>query len=104
MYRWETAGYLNWSNQLLGTLAAHPKYSAVKTYVLQAKKLSNMSVNNFNAWNYSLSAALARKAYMSLVQAANIVGVPTPDALQVQAVVPNLQAPHEGDPIRFPDD
>jgi hypothetical protein len=103
MYRWETAGYLNWSNQLLGTLAAHPKYSTVRAYVLQSQKFSNMSVNNFNAWNYGTSAALARKAYMSLVQAANILGVATPDALQVQAIAPNLQAPHEGDPIRFPD-
>lgn len=88
----------------LGELAAHPKYGTVKAYVLQAQKFSNMSVNNFNAWNYGASAALARKSYMSFVQAANILGVPTPDALQVQAVVPNLQAPHEGDPIRFPDD
>jgi hypothetical protein len=104
MYRWETAGYLNWSNQLLADLMAHPGYAGVAAYVNAAQSYASGSLAAFNTWNYGVSAALAKKAYWSLVQAANILGVPTPDAAVADRGVINQEVPHEGDPIRFPDD
>jgi hypothetical protein len=103
MYRWETAGYLNWSNQLLGDLMAHPGYAGVAAYVNAAQSYANASLMAFNAWNYGISASLAKRAYWSLVQAANLLGVPTPDAVQADRGAINPNVPHEGDPIRFPD-
>ena len=104
MYRWETAGYLNWSNELLADLMAHPGYAGVAAYVNAAQSYAAGSLAAFNTWNYGVSAALAKKAYWSLSQAANVLGVPTPDKAAAPdrgAINPNV--PHEGDPIRFPD-
>jgi hypothetical protein len=103
MYRWETAGYLNWSNQLLGDLMAHPNYASVLSYVNKAQYLAGASLSSFNQWNYAVSAMLAKQAYWSLAQAAKLLGVPTPDAVQPDRGAINTNVPHEGDPIRFPD-
>jgi hypothetical protein len=104
MYRWETTGYLNWSNELLGDLMAHPGYAGVAAYVNAAQSYASGSLAAFNTWNYGVSAALAKKAYWSLAHAAKILGVPTPDAaVTADRGAINPDVPHEGDPIRFPD-
>jgi hypothetical protein len=103
MGRYETAGYLNWSNELLASLMADPGYARVLTYVRAAEYNATASVTAFNGWNYILSAALAKKAYWYLEQAATILGVPTPDVNAEYRSVINSEVPHEGDPIRFPD-
>jgi hypothetical protein len=103
MYRWETAGYLNWSNELLADLMADPGYASVSKYVAKANYNANLSMTNFNTWNYQLSAQLARKTYEELAKAAALLGVPTP-TIQAMRIAPNLLVPHEGDPIRFPND
>lgn len=103
MYRWETAGYLNWSNQLLGDLMANPGYAGVAAYVNAAQSYASSALSAFNTWNYGLAASLAKKAYWSLAQAADILGVPTPDMMVANRAVINTNVPHEGDPIRFPD-
>ncbi len=104
MGRWETAGYLNWSNQLLADLLAHPKYAKIGGYVVQAEASATAAVAAFNNWNYTLSASLAKRAYWYLAHAAMILGVPTPDALQADLADVNLEVPHEGDWIRTPED
>lgn len=104
VYRWETAGYLNWSNNLLDDILAHPGYASVSAYVVQSEAYAASSLSAFNTWNYGLSAAFAKKAYWSMAQAAAILGIPTPHSVQPalsNGINPN--APHEGDPIRFPD-
>jgi hypothetical protein len=103
MYRWETAGYLNWSNQLLADILADPDHASVAVYVAQAQTNAGAALTAFNGWNYGLSASLAKNAYWSLAHAANILGIPTPDAMQADLGDINPDVPHEGDPIRFPD-
>lgn len=103
-YRWETAGYLNWSNQLLANLKAHPDYATVTSYVAQAQTNAGLAVTAFNNWNYNSAAAYAKNAYWRLSLAAKILGVPTPDAAQPADLGDiNPDVPHEADPIRFPD-
>jgi hypothetical protein len=103
MYRWETAGYLNWSNELLGEILKAPGGAAYGGYVAQADKYAAAAVTTFNGWNYGLSASYAKKAYWTLAQVAKTLGIPTPDAAQADLGDINPDVPHEGDPIRFPD-
>lgn len=101
--RWETAGYLNWCNELLADILAHPGYSSVAAYVVAAENNATYSVAAFNGWNFNLSASLAKKAYWYLAKAAVILGIPTPDIADVPIGDINPDVQHEGDPIRFPD-
>lgn len=105
MYRWETAGYLNWANSLLGEIAAHPKAYRVLRYVTQANIYGLQSIQNFESWDYLNAARRARQAYEQTIIAANILGIEvTPPTSLMLRIVPNPSVPHEGDPIRFPDD
>ncbi|MBV6395028.1 MAG: hypothetical protein HFACDABA_00599 [Anaerolineales bacterium] len=104
LYRWETAGYLNWANELLADLQADPGYASVAMHVMFANNQANMAVLQLNNWNYAAAASAARKAYERLALAASILGVSTPDQAFALRARPNYnEAPHEGDPIRFPD-
>lgn len=102
MYRWETAGYLNWANSLLGEIAAHPDAAKVKRYVNQAYQYGAQSIRSFDNWNYLTAATRARQAYEQTVIAATMLGIELPSA-EALRLPPNLTVPHEGDPIRFPD-
>jgi hypothetical protein len=103
MYRWETAGYLNWSNALLAEIQAHPDASKVMNRLNRAENLATEALNRFKAWNYLGAVRKAREAYVVLLEAANILGI-EPAATDVMLrVAPSNAAPHEGDPIRFPD-
>jgi len=104
MYRWETAGYLNWSNMLLGEILAHPKAWKVKFLVMKAQEAGLNSIASFKNWNYLNAAFNAREAYELLSRAAAQLGIATPSSsIQALRLVPNPNVPHEGDPIRFPD-
>jgi hypothetical protein len=103
MGRYETAGYLNWSNELLAALQADPNYSSISAYVVQAEAYATTSLASFNIWNYTVSATFAKRAYWSLAHAAGILGIPTPDAVLADQGAINPNVSHEGDPIRFPD-
>ncbi len=102
MYRWEMAGYLNWSNALLGTILANPNASKVHGYVTSAQQLGKTAIIAFGHWDYISAVENAHKAYIALAKAAAKLGIPTP-TVQPSRVAPSLSAPHEGDPIRFPD-
>jgi hypothetical protein len=102
MYRWEMAGYLNWSNQLLGEIQAHPDAHQVRERVAVAKKFATIALKGFDRWNYRQAAAFARRAYEQLARAAARLGIETP-ADQMLLVAPDQIPLHEGDPIRFPD-
>jgi hypothetical protein len=75
MYRWETAGYLNWSNALAADILASPDARRVALAVRTADLLAALAKNQFRQWNYLESAASARGAYIALVLAAEEIGV-----------------------------
>lgn len=102
MYRYEMAGYLNWSNELLGQIQAHPDAGKVRERVNVANKFATIALRSFDQWQYRQAAANARKAYEQLARAAARLSIETPsDAMML--VAPNMVPVHEGDPIRFPD-
>jgi hypothetical protein len=75
MYRWETAGYLNWSNALVADILASPDAHRVALTVRVADLLAALAKSQFRQWNYLESAASARGAYVALVRAAEEIGV-----------------------------
>jgi hypothetical protein len=73
-------------------------------YTSAAKNYSNRALARFNQWNYLEAVTYARQAYEQLSLAAIQLGIPTPSSQYEPAVAqPGMSAPHEGDPIRFPD-
>jgi hypothetical protein len=102
LYRYEMAGYLNWSNELLAQIQEHPKANQVQERITVAKKFAEIALKSFDQWKYRQAAANARKAYEQLARAAARLGIETPaDAMMLMA--PPMIPMHEGDPIRFPD-
>jgi hypothetical protein len=101
MYRYEMAGYLNWSNDLLAQIQAHPDANQVRERISVANKFATTALKSFDQWKYRQAAANARKAYEQLARAAARLGIETPaDAMML--VGPSMVPVHEGDPIRFP--
>lgn len=103
MYRWETAGYLNWASSLLGEIAAHPDAARVKRYVNQATHHASQSIHSFENWDYLNAVSRARQAYEQALIAANLLGIDFTPFAEALRVAPNPSVPHEGDPIRYPD-
>ena len=101
MYRWEMAGYLNWSNALLGEIQASPDAKKVKNHISKAQNLAEHALEAFQGWNYLSAAVQARQAYEELSMAADELGI-TPLSTTLLRVVPTTIPLHEGDPIRFP--
>jgi hypothetical protein len=75
MYRWEMAGYLNWSNALVADILASPDAHRVALTVRVADLLAALAKNQFRQWHYLEAAASARGAYVALVRAADEIGV-----------------------------
>jgi hypothetical protein len=101
MYRYEMAGYLNWSNALLAEIQAHPNANQVRERITVANKFANIALRSFDQWKYRQAAAFARRAYEQLARAAARLGIETP-ADAMMRVAPATIPMHEGDPIRFP--
>lgn len=102
MYRYEMAGYLNWSNELLASILADPNAKSVRKNIEHANEYADKAVESFNKWKYLNAASNARRAYEELSAAADQLGISTP-SMNAMRIAPNGDAPHEGDPIRFPD-
>ena len=75
MYRWETAGYLNWANAVAGDILASPEAPRAMTAVLLADRKARQARDAFEAWRYLEGATSAREAYVTLKQAADSIGV-----------------------------
>jgi hypothetical protein len=75
MYRWETAGYLNWANAVAGDILASPEGPRAMTAVLLADRKARAAKDAFEAWRYLEAASSAREAYVTLKQAADGIGV-----------------------------
>jgi hypothetical protein len=102
MYRYEMAGYLNWSNELLASILAAPNAKSVKKNIEHSNEYAGKAVEGFNQWKYLNAASNARRAYEELSIAANTLGISTP-SMNMMRMMPNPNVSHEGDPIRFPD-
>jgi hypothetical protein len=75
MYRWETAGYLNWANALAGDILESPNASSVFVKLVAADALAAIAKARLDHWDYLDAAERARAAYLTLVSAANDIGV-----------------------------
>lgn len=102
MYRWEMAGYLNWSNALLAEIQAHPDANQVRERIQVANNFAETALRSFDQWKYRQAAANARKAYEQLARAAIRLGIELPSDEKI-LISPAMIPVHEGDPIRFPD-
>src|SRR5688572_10330449 len=75
MYRWEAAGYLNWANVLAGDILASPNASSVFVKLVAADALAAVAKAKLNQWDYLDAVERARAAYLTLVSAADDIGV-----------------------------
>jgi hypothetical protein len=98
LYRWEFAGYLNWANDLLDDIVAHPDAANVQDNVAQAEAYAMQAVESFKNWDYLAAAMNARLAYEQIAMAAAELGIPT-DSKLLQ-VAPVMDAWEKGDWIR----
>jgi hypothetical protein len=75
MYRWEAAGYLNWANALAGDILASPNASSVFVKLVTADAEAAIAKAKLTTWDYLDAVERARAAYLTLVSAANDIGV-----------------------------
>jgi hypothetical protein len=75
MYRWEYAGYMNWSNALLADILASPDAEQVYFLLVEADGLAVKAKGAFGNWRYLNAVTDARAAYAKLVEAADAIGV-----------------------------
>ncbi len=75
MYRWETAGYLNWSNALVADILASGDAEEVGLAIRAADLLASLAKSEFKQWDYLASVRAARGAYVTLAEAAEQIGV-----------------------------
>jgi len=101
MYRYQTAGYLNWSNELFHQILTNPGAMKVFPLLFKAMMFSKESVKDFYKWNYLDATKYALKAYETTVEAADQLGITLP--AKPASVLPIGNVLHQGDPIRFPD-
>ena len=75
MYRWETAGYLNWANAVAGDILASPEAPRAMPAVLARRSQARQARDAFEAWRYLEGATAARETYVTLKQDADGIGV-----------------------------
>jgi len=98
LYRWEFAGYLNWANDLLDDILAHPDAEDVQDNITQAEAYATQALQAFKNWDYLAAAANARLAYEQIAIAADQLDLLTEDKLLRDA--PLMRVPHKEDWIR----
>jgi hypothetical protein len=101
LYRWETAGYLNWSNALAEAVLAHPQGRRVRALVEAADRRAAHARAQFQRWNYLESAAAMRHAYEFLLKASDEIGASSPAIERARAPLP-ASAPRHMCTVRFP--
>ena len=98
LYRWEFAGYLNWANDLLDDILAHPNAGDVQDNVTQAEAYAAQAAESFKTWDYLNAAANARLAYEQILLAAEELDLSTENKLFQD--LPLMSVPNKGDWIR----
>ena len=107
MSRYWFAGYANWTADLIAAIKGSPDAGwAGREAVESAHRYLRQATSAFHDWRYLAAAGAARKAYVIAQREADALHVgqnlrPAPLRLPPNA---NANAPHEGDPVRFPQD
>ena len=96
MYRWEAAGYLNWSNAIAGDLVASPKSWKVKAALSAADELAAKALRSLEHWDYLAAATSARAAYAMLASAADEIGVSSARLAAARKALPDARVPKSG--------
>jgi len=100
MYRYEFAGYLNWSNDVLADVLAAPNHGTVRDLVAAGREHAKTAERAFRQWDYLTAVTHARLAYEAIATAAQTLGLATPAlATETQAPI-NGTVPRFIDPIR----
>ena len=102
MHRWETAGYLNWANAVLGDIVASHKSHKVSDLLERADDKAARAIHEFKAWDYLESATEAREAYELVATAARKLAISTPTLNAALRRLPNAAVVKEGCRMRFP--
>jgi hypothetical protein len=100
-YRWEMAGYLNWSNAVAGDILAHPKADRAKLLLWFADAAAEEALDAFKKWDYLKAAASARLAYTLVITAARQIGAETPTLNAARRALPVRHFPRDGCRIRY---
>jgi hypothetical protein len=88
MYRWETAGYLNWSNALVADIMDSEDAWKVFLLVDAADFLAQRARSRFDSWQYLAAVSDARVAYGLLVTAADTIGVSSEKLSSARRMLP----------------
>jgi hypothetical protein len=99
LYRWEFAGYINWANNLLDDILAHPNAKDVGDHVKSAQRYAEIAIRSFHAWDYLQAVVNARSAYEQIAIAASELGIEPVEDFSLMAA-PAMIPPHDGDFIR----
>jgi len=102
MYRWETAGYINWSNELLASILASPNASKVSGLLEDADQHAKQARDSFNGWEYLDAVTHARQAYEDIANAAAKLGIAPPARVLARAAAPMSTPKRPPQPIPYP--
>lgn len=75
LYRYEFAGYMQWSRLLSEAILASPEAHLVRRDLLQAGRSALRARRGFQRWEYLRAATEARASYETLQRAADRIGV-----------------------------
>jgi hypothetical protein len=103
-HRWEMAGYINWSNAVLGDIMLHPRAREVRGLIVAADQLAGVAVDAFRRWDFLTAAAAARQAYVLVAFAAQQIGAATPTLDAARRAIPGAAVPRIVCTIRNPFD
>jgi len=101
-YRWEMAGYLNWSNAVLGDILKHPKASRVSSLIEEADDAAGEALEAFRDWDFLDAVTAAREAYSLVARAAQRIGASTPTLDAARRALPGMSARRVVCRIRHP--
>lgn len=99
MNRFIFAGYLNWANDILAGVVAHPDAASVRAYVIEADEAAVAGQRAFNRWEYATAAAQARYAYEQIALAAQALGIESELTVPLRATTPTERV-KQFEPIR----
>jgi hypothetical protein len=88
MYRWETAGYLNWANALAGDILASDRAPFAAVLLIEADRLAARARSHFDIWEYGSAVQEARAAYALVAEAADLIGVSSDTLAQARMALP----------------
>jgi hypothetical protein len=104
MYRWETAGYLSETADLLDAIsgARSSRHGEQEDQLGDIRELTSKARRDFQRWRYDDAVKAAYSAYQKATDIAEKLGVSTP-AAQARLRLAPQSVPKEVDYIRFPD-